>query len=348
MTDNSIVRLLLKENFRDIYDALEESGGVLYLNNAINKWLLSLFIQGISEIYTLFIWDMLLLEGNIIIFKTIYALIIILEKHIIKCKTFDQLNNVFNEVPLKLNNRGKLAYYLISKKFNFNMNIINKYRKTLSSQIIKEILDLGPFNKDSNEEDEENDEENEKNKKIICDLDWPLCINNKKNLDKEYDHIVLKQLDEPNVIDNYFDDFEKFNIENNEKNLNNINYINDEKDEEQIKYYKEKKFKELLIERKKHYCNSKLMSVRSDLYKSSLKFEKIKSEEIKKRKISLKSNYNSNIDNVNNLNETNKTINRIVKDVSNHNQRLLSFVKEKVENGLVLEDDEKINGDINL
>ena len=59
MTDNSIIRILLKDNFRDIYDALEESGGSLYLNNAVNKWLLSLFIQGISEVYTYFIWDML-------------------------------------------------------------------------------------------------------------------------------------------------------------------------------------------------------------------------------------------------------------------------------------------------
>ena len=69
MTDNSIVQRLLKENFRDIFEALEESGGLLYLNNAINKWLLSIFIQGISDLYIFFIWDMFLLEGNIIIFR---------------------------------------------------------------------------------------------------------------------------------------------------------------------------------------------------------------------------------------------------------------------------------------
>jgi hypothetical protein len=169
MTDNSIVQLLLKENFRDIYDALEESGGNLYLNNAINKWLLSLFIQGISDLYIHFIWDMLLLEGNIILFKTMYAMIIILESHIIKCKTFDELNKVFNDVPLELDKRGKLAYYLISKKFNFNMDMIKKYRKALNNQIIKEIENLGIFRKNSEEEEEEKEEneENEDKKKII-------------------------------------------------------------------------------------------------------------------------------------------------------------------------------------
>ena len=212
MTDTSIVRLLLKENFRDIYEALEETGGILYLNNTINKWLLSIFVQGMSDSYTLLIWDMFLLEGNIVIFKTIYALIYILEKHIIKCKNFDELNNVFNEVPLNLNQRANLAYYLISKKFNFNMDLIRKYRKTLSPQIIKEIEGLGTFSNatDQNEENEECE-----SKKIVCDLDSPICLNDKKDLSKEYDHIVLKQLYEPLVIDNYFNFEEENKIKNN-------------------------------------------------------------------------------------------------------------------------------------
>ena len=203
MTDNSIIRILLKDNFRDIYDALEESGGSIYLNNAVNKWLLSLFIQGISEVYTYFIWEMLLIEVNIIIFKTLYAMIIILENYIIKCTSFDQLNNVFNEVPLKFDKRGKLAYYLISKKFNFNMEMIKKYRKTLNPRIIKEIIGLGVFNRRSKDDDEsDKDSSKEIEKKEECDLDWPICLYDKKDLEKEYDHIILKQLQPPNVIDN--------------------------------------------------------------------------------------------------------------------------------------------------
>lgn len=336
MTDTSIVRLLLKENFRDIYDALEETGGILYLNNTINRWLLSIFIQGMSEKYTLLIWDMFLLEGNIVLFKTIYALIYILEKHIIKCKNFDELNNVFNEVPLNLNQRANLAYYLISKKFNFNMDLIRKYRKTLSPQIIKEIEGLGTFHRVSDEE-EERDEEFE-SKKIVCDLDWPICLNDKKNLTREFDYIVLKQLNEPTVIDNYFNFKEKNKNKNNNENIYDIN---NEKDEEKIKYFKEKIYEDLLIERRKHYCNSKLMSIRADLYKSSIKFEKVESDQIKKRKSSLNF-FDPNEDESRSIDKRNEAINKIVIDVSNQNQRFLSFVKEDVEKRIKLIEDDKV------
>jgi hypothetical protein len=320
MTDNSIVQRLLKENFRDIFEALEESGGLLYLNNAINKWLLSIFIQGISDLYIFFIWDMFLLEGNIIIFKTIYAMIIILESHIIKCKTFDQLNNVFNQVPLTLENRGKLAYYLISKKFNFNMEMIKRYRKTLSHQVIKEIVHLGDFRKESKVEEEI--EENE-NKKIICDLDWPICLKEKKNLEKDYDHIILKELGSPNVINNYIDNYEDYQKRENKKDSYN-------KNEE---YYKEIKYVNLLIERKKHFCDSSLMSIRELLPLSSFNIGRAKTTKIKTRKIS-KDFYKKDVDYDENNIERNMTINKIVFDITKDNQNKINFVKENIEKGL--------------
>ena len=340
MTDNSIVRILLKDNFRDIYDALEESGGSLYLNNAVNKWLLSLFIQGISQVYTYFIWDMLLLEGNIIIFKTLYAMIIILESHIIKCKTFDQLNNVFNEVPLTFDKRGKLAYYLISKKFNFNMEMIKKYRKTLNPRIIKEIVGLGVFNrcsKDTDENEKSRDSSMEIQKKEECDLDWPICLHDQKNLEKEYDHIVLKQLQPPNVIDNYIDNYEEYKKMNSKNELDNDN-DNDSDNQEllNIKYYKDKKFQELLIERKKHFCGTKLMSISENLTKSSINFEKIKQQEIRVRKISEEYFKKENTFDENTL-VRNKTINQIIIDVADDNHDKITFVKENVEKDLLKE-----------
>ena len=335
MTDNSIVQLLLKENFRDIYDALEESGGNLYLKNAINKWLLSLFIQGISEMYIHFIWDMFLLEGNIIIFKTMYAMIIILENHIIKCKTFDELNKVFNEVPLQFNKRGKLAYYLISKKFNFNMDMIKKYRKMLTPQIIKEIVNLGFFVKHSEDEEDEENEENEEDedykykKKTICDLDWPFCLKDKKLFEQNYDHIILKELNGPNVIDNYIDNYEEY-----QKNLKKNN-LNKEKDDE-LQYFKKRKFENLLIERKKHFCNSNKMSIRSSLPpKSFIKFDKIKKNENKARQISV--DYYIKDFGYDKNNQRNTTINKIVFDVANDNKSKISFVKENVEKRLLKE-----------
>lgn len=300
-----------------MYESLEESGGNLYLNNTVNKWLLSLFTQGTSELYYHFIWDMFLLEGNIIIFKTIYAMMIMLEDHIVKCRTFDQLNNVFNQVPLEFDERGRLAYYLISKKFNFNMEMIKKYRKSLSNQIIKEIVDLGFF---ENNPEEEGESEEVKQKKIICDLDWPLCSKDKKNLEKEYDLVVLKELDEPYVIENYIDNLEQYKRDIKGKDIDN-----------NLKHFKEKTFKDLLIERKKHCCGTKIMSIRSN-FQNSMDLLSIKKATARRITIKLCSN---NFDEDKYTIERNKTINKMVNDIANDNKNIISFVKENVETGLL-------------
>jgi hypothetical protein len=142
VTDSTIVQSLLKTNFPIMFKLLEKSGGIMYLTNSINKWFLTIFINCISEVYSNLIWDLFLLEGNIVIFKALYAIIRMMENRIMECKNYDDLNNVFHNYPPTLKVRGKLAYYLISKKFYFNMDKIKNYRKKLNNKIIKEIESL--------------------------------------------------------------------------------------------------------------------------------------------------------------------------------------------------------------
>ena len=134
VTDSTIALSLVKQNFPKLFDLLEQSGGILYLNNSINKWFLTIFINKISETYSTFIWDLFLLEGSIVFFKSLYAIMAILKPFILKYKSFDGLNFLLNYGPLKKNNRAKLAYYLIGKKYNFNMDMIKKYRKVLNKK----------------------------------------------------------------------------------------------------------------------------------------------------------------------------------------------------------------------
>ena len=341
MTDCAIVRLLLKENFKEIFKKLENSGGILYLNNSINKWFLSLFIQGISEIFSNFIWDMFLLEGNIIIFKAIYAIIIILQKQLKIYKSLGDLNKILNDIPLGFNDRAKLAFYLIGKKFNFNMDIIKKYRKTLSLQIIKEIVSLGTF-KDDEDNDDEGDDKNKK-KEIICDLDWPLCIKDKKNLEKEYDYVVLKELDEPNVIEDFIDYYNEYKDGSKKMEYKNksMNFLNDDDIESQkIKYFKEERFKDILIERKKHYCGSNIMSIRSFFYKSKInKNNKEKEKNKENVKIKKTRSFFNEKEKEENINERDRRIDRIVTQVFKGNQNKISFIKENVEKNILLDEE---------
>ena len=298
VTDSSIVQQLLRDNFPEMFTLLEKLGGTMYLTNAINKWFLTIFINRISEVYSNLIWDLFLLEGNLVMFKATYALIRMMYKFIMECKNFDDLNSVFQNVPPTLKIRGKLAYYLLSKKFNFNIDIIKECRKNMNIKVIKEISNL-----DNSLKNEIEKAKKKNNKDLKCDLDWPICIYNSKDLEKNYDHIILKQLFEPEVIDNYFSE--------------NKNY-------EQEKKNNEEKYEDLLIERKKHFCGSKIRSIRDKLI--------IDNNEINNNNILIK---NDNIDNNIDNNLENKEMNKIIINLTNESQKVIKFEKEKAEDSFM-------------
>ena len=309
VTDSTIAQLLLKENFPEMFKLLEKSGGIMYLTNAINKWFLTIFINRIPEVYSNLIWDLFLLEGNIVTFKAAYGIIHMLQESIMRCKNFDDLNNVFQSTTRTLKIRGKLAYYLISKKFYFNMDKIKNYRKKLNNKIIKEIESLNHSLKEEIEKMKKED-----NKDSKCDLDWPICIYDDKNLRNNYDHIILKQLFEPEVIDDYLDDDKKY--EKTQKNY-------------------EEKFEDFLIERKKHNCDSNIKSIRDNL----AKIEKIEKKEIDNKNI-VENNIEEKNENIIKNNDIenhleNKEMNKLVINVANDSQKVLNFVKEKTDDSFM-------------
>ena len=334
MTDSSIVQILLKKNFPKIFKLLEPSGGTIYLNNIINKWLLTIFIHKVSDTYANFIWDMFLLEGNIVLFKALYAFMILLEPHILNCKTFDDLNKKLNHYPLTFERRDKLAYYLISKKFNFNMELIKKYRKKINKGVIKEIKGIGAFLK------EEIVKKNKKN--YICNLKSPLCFKDKKNLDQNYDNIILKPLTKPEIIEDYFyNDDDDYNKKDNKYN---------EKEED--------KFEDLLIERRKHFCylvekenSDKLINGEindKDNNKNHITNNiniNNKDNIINNNNNIIKNNDNImkdndiNIENENSLEDidglNDKNIGKIIKDVVKDNEEKITFEKEKGDDSIV-------------
>lgn len=333
MTDSSIVQILLKKNFPKIFKLLEPSGGTIYLNNIINKWLLTIFIHKVSDTYANFIWDMFLLEGNIVLFKASYAFMILLEPHILNCKTFDDLNKKLNHYPLTFERRDKLAYYLISKKFNFNMELIKKYRKKINKGVIKEIKGIGAFLK------EEIVKKNKKN--YICNLKSPLCFKDKKNLDQNYDNIILKPLTKPEIIEDYFyNDDDDYNKKDNKYN---------EKEED--------KFEDLLIERRKHFCylvekdnSDKLINSEindKDNNKNHIinnininnKDNIINNNNIIKNNDNTMKDNDINIENENSLEDidglNDKNIGKIIKDVVKDNEEKINFEKEKGDDSIV-------------
>ena len=146
------------------------------------------------------------------------------------------------------------------------------------------------------------------NKDLKCDLDWPICIYDFKDLEKNFDYIVLKQLPEPEVIDDYFSENKKY--ENSKNIINN-----------------EDKFEDLLIERKKHFCNSKIKSIRDNLIKN----ENIENIE---NKIIIEKIEENNIINLEE-NIEKKEINELIINTANENQKIINFEKEKAEDSIM-------------
>jgi hypothetical protein len=188
------------------------------LNNVIYKWFVSIFIQNLNEDLSFIIWDLLFIDGSIIIFKSALAILKILKKSILTKRTLEDINEIFDDGTRHINDTKTLIYYLIVKLFEFDNNFINKHRLKFQPAIFENIMKANEsrMTKIKYYENKENEREfsirraSYVKSHIECFLDWPLCIfdnNYKYNL---VNYLVFKVQDPPNFIDDYFKEIEKY------------------------------------------------------------------------------------------------------------------------------------------
>ena len=248
LTDTTIINDIIEMR----YPNLEPSLKINYYNTIIIL-LTGLFINNVNEETLYTIYDSLFLNGSITIFKSV---LFILDY----CKSkYDSLNDtldlselknfnqkIMNEIPYLHVNKLRNLLFDYHKVYEFSMNNLNRKRNEIRKLTEKEIQ-LNYKNKKFREEQNNNllkmnSYINSVNNE--CDLDWPLCIYDKKYRFENVDYFVYKVLDEPNLIDNYY-----FDDCNNQKIIyENINInFNDNKEKAKI-------YKNLLIERRNHLC----------------------------------------------------------------------------------------------
>jgi len=248
LTDTTIINDIIEMR----YPNLEPSLKINYYNTIIIL-LTGLFINNVNEETLYTIYDSLFLNGSITIFKSV---LFILDY----CKSkYDSLNDtldlselknfnqkIMNEIPYFHVNKLRNLLFDYHKVYEFSMKNLNRKRNEIRKLTEKEIQ-LNYKNKKFREEQNNNllkmnSYINSVNNE--CDLDWPLCIYDKKYRFENVDYFVYKVLDEPNLIDNYY-----FDDCNNQKIIyENINInFNDNKEKAKI-------YKNLLIERRNHLC----------------------------------------------------------------------------------------------
>lgn len=231
MTYFTLILNLLKKSTPNVFQHLQLFDSELYLNNVIYKWLLSIFIQSTSRNNWLLIWDVLLLEGPIVLFKAAFGVFQIISKDIMALRSMEDAQTFFEKRIEEYECNDKMVFYLIIKKFDFDMETITRERDALFPQIVKGIRENGNF-----------DDAKSKLSNSECDVDWPWCTQDVSYRHWIGDVVVYKGMNEVNVNEGYLESGE---------------YASDNVTKQKECKMKEEMFKDVLIERKEHVCKSR-------------------------------------------------------------------------------------------
>ena len=134
MNDINCFIILLKDYYHKNHEFkkfLNNKNNEVLLNTIFFKWFETLFIDGLNENLNIFIWDALIINGDLILFKSALAIFEIIKKEILNINKFEEIANFFEE---KLKNvdfdRKKFYNLVLFDKFKININKFKKIRRT--------------------------------------------------------------------------------------------------------------------------------------------------------------------------------------------------------------------------
>ena len=257
MADMQIISKIMKTlmpKISEILEEKEENCGDFIGNNLINQGLNNIFTNDMLNNETsLLIWDILFLEGNTILIKSILALYACLEPVLIKSKR--NIENFKKIIDVDLKNikpdNDELINYLFIKQFDFDEDYINEERFKYSIQISEAFeSDKIDLIKSKLKLSYDKQLDIQLDKTQSCNLSWPYCVNDTyfENVPEILFYTTLSKQKIGDYIDDYFfDEYKKRKKEQKEHNLENGIYII--KNEEETDRYN------ISIERRPHYCS---------------------------------------------------------------------------------------------
>ena len=235
----------LFNKFKEVKDYITKLNADICLKNLFYKWFDSLYADGCSFLNFYVIWDAMMLDGNIVLFRATLTILEELKDKILKFNDFNELNEFFEEKikDENFNSKKFLNKLLDSNYFGFNMDDIWELRE----KCYKDVYESIKKTKEVEAKSKENKE------KEICNIEWPFCV---ETINEFYIQKVeiLKTSDYNNIIIDYdfFDDNLNEKILNNEKKKQNED--GKELNEEEINKKKSEIYHNLLIQRDVHKC----------------------------------------------------------------------------------------------
>ncbi|MCQ2819042.1 MAG: TBC domain-containing protein [archaeon] len=249
--DCKLVTLLLSKYIPDLYIYFKKNKFDLTVNNFIHKWLVCLFTQSFDMNVSDIILDYFFIEGNIVLIKSCLGVFSVLRKELLKMTDFEDFYSLLNTKTLDIKDPGIILYFLSVRKFEFDNDFLDKCREELAPPILADLKE-------------------EKRKKILrakkqkklnpklfvvngmtfrtlrpCNPNWPFCWYDNSFQDVPQ-YLILsghnKPFIKPYIMDDYY--YYKVNKYPDERNKGIDEYfISGDKD--------------VLCERKKHFCDDK-------------------------------------------------------------------------------------------
>ena len=244
MVDCLVVSNLFNK-IQEVKDHIINLNADICLKNLFYKWFDSLYAEGCSFLNFYVIWDAMMLDGNIVLFRAALAILEELKDKILKFNDFNELNEFFEEKikDENFNSEKFMIKLLDSNYFGFNMNDIWELRE----KCYKDVYESIKRTKEVEAKSKENKE------KEICDIEWPFCVETINDF-----YIQRVEILKTGDYDNKLIDYDFFDENVNDKiNIKENKIINeDEKklNEEEINKKKSEIYHNLLIQRDVHKC----------------------------------------------------------------------------------------------
>ena len=250
---------------RDLYTPnmlkkLDKNDKIIYLQNILLQWFISLFIIKFPKNLQLFIWDIFFIEKKIVLYKVSISLLHRYKNEIASADSIESLNKFLDETFSKFNDVIFLKYILLIKNFEFDDEFLNLNRRNFM-EIKKKMWEKDNIKKI------ENIKEKLLNREDLCNENWPICIYDPSLKYQYNDSLIYRQLnDNNNIIEDYFKNDNNlggkkyFSLKDNMNNNINIDY------------------ETVLIERKPHFCKNYNKNISNDLENES-NSSKISSED---------------------------------------------------------------------
>ena len=121
---------------RDLYTPemlkkLEKNDKLIYLQNILLQWFISLFIIKFPKNLQLIIWDILFIEKKIVLYKVSISLLHKYRNQIASTDSIESLNKFLDEKFSNFSDVTFLKYVLLLKNFEFDDEFLNINMKLL-------------------------------------------------------------------------------------------------------------------------------------------------------------------------------------------------------------------------